>query len=58
MELSAPKQITFIVSVIIAVIAAIIHYAHLTVPYVAHSGFTLLLISYLVLAAGNLLRNV
>jgi len=41
MELSAPKQITFIVSAIIAVIAAIIHYAHLTVPYVAHSGFTL-----------------
>jgi hypothetical protein len=58
MELSAPKQITFIVSAIIAVIAAIIHYAHLMVPYVAHSGFTLLLIGYLVLAVGNLLRNV
>jgi hypothetical protein len=57
MELSAPKTITFIVSVIIAAIAAIIHYAHLTVP-VTHSGFTLLLIGYLVLAAGNLLRNV
>jgi hypothetical protein len=58
MELSAPKTVTFIVSAVIAVIAAIIHYAHLTVPYVAHSGFTLLLIGYLVLAAGNLLRNV
>ena len=46
MELSAPKTITFIVSVIIAAIAAIIHYAHLTVA-VTHSGFTLLLIGYL-----------
>jgi hypothetical protein len=57
LELSAPKIVTFIVSVIIAVIAAVIHYAHLDIPYV-HSGFTLLLVGYLVLAAGNLLRGV
>jgi uncharacterized protein YbaA (DUF1428 family) len=42
--------------VVIALIAAIIHYAHLAVPYV-HSGFTLLLVGFLVLAAGNLLRG-
>jgi len=43
--------------VVIALIAAIIHYAHLAVPYV-HSGFTLLLVGFLVLAAGNLVRGV
>ena len=43
--------------VVIALIAPIIHYAHLAVPYV-HSGFTLLLVGFLVLAAGNLVRGV
>jgi hypothetical protein len=56
LELSAPKVITFIVSAIIAAIAAVIHYGHLDIPYV-HSGFTLLLVGYLVLAAGNVLRG-
>ena len=55
-ELSAPRTITFIISVVIALIAAVIHYAHLDIPGV-HSGFTLLLVGYLVLAAGNVLRN-
>jgi len=56
-ELSAPKIITFIVSVVIAVIAVVIHYAHIQIPY-THTGFGVLLLGYLVLAAGNLLRNV
>ena len=56
LDLSAPKVITFSVAVVIALIAAIIHYAHLNVP-VVHSGFTLLLIGFLVLAAGNVLRG-
>ena len=50
LDLSVPKVITFSVSVVIALIAAIIHYAHL-------SGFTLLLVGFLVLAAGNVLRG-
>ena len=58
LELSAPRTITFVISAIIALVAAVIHYAHLTVPYLAHSGFTLLFVGYLILAAGNLLRNV
>jgi hypothetical protein len=39
-----------------ALIAAIIHYAHLSVPLV-HTGFTLLLVGFLVLAAGVVLRG-
>jgi hypothetical protein len=57
LELSAPKIITFIVSIIIAAIAVIVHYAHVAIPHV-HSGFVILLIAYLILAAGNLLRGV
>jgi hypothetical protein len=57
LELSAPRVITFVVSIIIAVVAVIIHYAHIAIPHV-HSGFVVLLIAYLILAAGNLLRGV
>ena len=57
LELSAPKLITFIVSVVIALAAAAIHYAHIEVPY-TRTGFTMLLVGYLVLAVGNVFRNV
>jgi hypothetical protein len=57
LELSAPKIITFVVSLIIAAVAVVIHYANISIPHV-HSGFIVLLIAYLILAAGNLLRGV
>jgi hypothetical protein len=57
MELSAPKTITFLVSAIVAIIAIVIHYAHITIPHV-HSGFVVMLVGYLVLAAGNVLRGI
>ena len=57
LELSAPKLITFVISVVLAAIAAIAHYAHIDLP-VSRTGFTLLLVGYLVLAAGNVFRNV
>jgi len=56
-ELSAPRIITFVVSIIIALVAVIIHYAHVSIPHV-HSGFVVLLVAYAILVAGNLLRNV
>jgi hypothetical protein len=56
-ELSAPKVITFIISIIIAAIAVVIHYAHIDLPHV-HSGFVILLLGYLVLVAGNVLSGV
>lgn len=57
LELSAPKIITFVVSIIIAAVAVIIHYAHISIAHV-HSGFIVLLIAYLILAAGTVLRGV
>jgi hypothetical protein len=56
-ELSAPKFITFVASVVVAVIAVIIHYAQIAIPHV-HSGFVILLVGYLILVAGNVLRGV
>jgi hypothetical protein len=57
LELSAPKVITFIVSTVLALVAAAIHYANIEVPF-SRTGFTILLVGYLVLAAGNLFRNI
>jgi hypothetical protein len=57
LRLTPPKLMTFYISVAVAIIAAIIHYAHIDIPYV-HSGFTILLIGYLVLIAGNVLEGV
>jgi hypothetical protein len=57
MKLTTPTQITFFISVVIAVIAAVIHYAHLTIPHV-QSGFLILLIGYLVLVAGILFDRI
>ena len=57
LELSAPKLITFIVSAILALVAAVIHYAHVEVPF-TRTGFSILLVGYLVLAVGNVFRNI
>ena len=57
LELSAPKVITFVISVVLALIAAVAHYAHIAHPF-SRTGLTLLLVGYLVLAAGNVFRNV
>ena len=56
-ELSAPRVITFVISAVLALIATIAHYAHIGLPF-SRTGFTLLLVGYLVLAAGNLFRDV
>jgi hypothetical protein len=57
LELSAPKVVTFAISVIVAIIAVIIHYANIDSPYV-HSGFVVLLVGYLILLGGNVLRGI
>jgi hypothetical protein len=56
LALTPPKHVTLYISVAIAIIAIIIHYAEIDIPHV-HSGFVILLIGYLVLLAGNLLKG-
>jgi hypothetical protein len=57
-RLTPPNQVTFIISVVIAVIAVIFHYAHIAIPHVTQTNFVALLIGYLVLLAGNVLEGV
>jgi len=58
-ELTAPTKVTFIISVVLALIGVVVHYANIAIaiPGVTHSGFVILLLGYLVLAAGNVVRG-
>jgi hypothetical protein len=56
-DLSAPRIVTFVISVVIAVVAVIIHYGHIAIPPI-ESGFGVLLLGYLVLALGTMVRGI
>jgi len=58
LELSAPKNVTFIVSVVLALVAVVVHFANVDLPISPTQGFLILLVGYLVLAAGNVMRGV
>lgn len=55
--LSPPTRPTFIISVILATLALLVHYAHVSIPVVSDHVFETLLIGYLVLLVGNLFRG-
>ena len=50
-------QWTLLISLLLAIFAALVHYVPLTVPHL-HSGFTVLMLGYLVLLVGNLFRRI
>lgn len=56
MSLSAPKQIVFIIAVVIAIIALLMFYTSI-IPALGVSAFHVLLIGFIVLALGNLLKG-
>ena len=56
-RLTPPKQLTLLVSLLLAIFACLIHWLHIAVtPF--HSGFVVLVLGYLVLLAGNVFRDV
>ena len=57
-RLTPPTQLTLIISVVLAVLAVILHYAHIELPIVSTHTFGLLLLGYLVLLAGNVIEGI
>jgi hypothetical protein len=55
--LTPPTRLTFILSVVLVILALLVRYAHLSVPVVSAHVFETLLIGYLVLLVGNLFRG-
>ena len=55
--LTPPKQLTLLISLILAIFACLVHWLHVAVP-LFHTGFTVLVLGDLVLLAGNVFRDV
>jgi len=55
--LTPPSVVIFVISLILAVLALLVRYAHVSVPVVSAHVFETLLIGYLVLLVGNLFRG-
>lgn len=55
--LTPPTRLTLIISVVLMILAVLVHYAHVSIPVVSAHLFETLLIGYLVLLAGNLFRG-
>ena len=55
--LTPPTRITFIISVILVILALLARYAGVSIPLVSAHVFETLLIGYLVLLVGNLFRG-
>ena len=56
LDLTAPKPITFLISVSLATVGVIVHYTHFHIPY-THSGFSILFTGCAALLFGNLLKE-
>ncbi len=55
--LTPPTRLTLIVSLVLVILALLVHYAHVSIPVVGAHVFETLLIGYLVLLVGNLFRG-
>jgi len=55
--LTPPTRLTFIVSVVLVILALLVRYAHVVIPVVSAHVFETLFIGYLVLLLGNLFRG-
>ncbi len=57
-DLKAPSRVTFIISVVLFIAGLVIRVANIELPIFPSHGFAILLLSYLVLLAGNIFRGV
>jgi hypothetical protein len=55
--LTPPKQLTLLVSLVLAISACLVQWLHVAIPPL-HNGFILLILAYLLLLAGNVFRDV
>jgi hypothetical protein len=57
--LTPPSVVIFLISIVLAILAMLVHYAHVPVPIISASRvFDVLAIAYVLLAAGVLIRGV
>jgi hypothetical protein len=57
-RLTPPRQITLLISVILAIVAVVLRFTHAEIPILGAHTFATLAIAYLVLLAGNLVEGI
>ena len=57
MSLSAPSQVTFLFSGLLAVLALLVRYADVAVPVVSGNSFETLFVAFILLLAGVMFRG-
>jgi len=57
MSLSPPSQVTFLLSVLLAVLSLLVRYAHVAIPVVSGHSYETMLAAFLLLLAGVLFRG-
>ncbi len=57
MTLTPPTQVTFILSVLLAILALLVKYAHAAIPVVSGHSFETMSVAFLLLLAGVLFRG-
>jgi hypothetical protein len=58
-ELTPPSFIVFIISIVLALVAVLIHYAHVSIPIVGSAHvFDVLMAAYVVMLIGVLFKGV
>jgi predicted tellurium resistance membrane protein TerC len=55
--LTPPSRVIFFLSVLLAVLALLVRYAHVAIPIVSHYTFETLLLAFVLLLAGNMFRG-
>ncbi|MEM8812747.1 MAG: hypothetical protein AAGF59_09030 [Pseudomonadota bacterium] len=58
MRLSAPTMPIFLISLVLAILVALVKYGGVSIPFVSANLFESLGIAYLILLAGNLLKGI
>ena len=57
-ELTPPSFVIFIISVILALLAVLVHYGHVSIPIAGPRAFDVLTVGYVVLLIGVLFKGV
>ena len=55
--LTPPSRAIFFLSVLLAVLALLVRYAHVAIPIVSHYTFETPLLAFVLLLAGNMFRG-
>ncbi len=58
LTLSRPKTITFIISAVLGLLSLLVTYGSVAIPVVSGNAYLAMVIAWVVLLAGNLLREV